>query len=41
MALAINLIPTTDIYDKLVIARGKRKKKKKFNVHHVVGKINK
>jgi hypothetical protein len=37
---AINLIPTIDIYDKLVIARGILKKIY-FNVHHVVVKEKK
>jgi len=35
---AINLISTIDIYDKLVIARGKNKNKNISNVHHVVVK---
>jgi hypothetical protein len=37
---AVNLISTIDIYDKLVIASGKKKKEIYFNVHHVVVKEN-
>jgi hypothetical protein len=35
IALAVDLISTIDIYNKLVAARGKFKNKSIFNVHHV------